>query len=165
MTTLYLAYGANLNREEMSWRCPRARPVQAVQLMGWQLEFARHATIQRNPRGLLAAAVWELTEDCERSLDSFEGWPSYYRKETITVAGQPTMVYVMNRDEPATPSSGYLRCLAQGYQDWGLDLDLLWQAYDRAESQQVYQDPAGNSWQWPNSHLTDAVQDDNYYTS
>jgi hypothetical protein len=91
---------------------------------------------------VLAAGIWSITDECEQSLDQFEGWPTYYRKETIQVTGRPVMVYRMNRVIPATPSAGYLKCLAQGYQDWGMDLDLLWQAYERAEDgeMEIYND-------------------------
>jgi gamma-glutamylcyclotransferase (GGCT)/AIG2-like uncharacterized protein YtfP len=130
---LYLAYGANLNREEMAWRCPQARPVQGVELPDWQLDFCQHATITPRPGARLAAGIWSITDACEHSLDQFEGWPTYYRKEIIEVTGLSVMVYRMNHVVPATPSAGYLKCLAQGYQDWGMDLDLLWQAYERAE--------------------------------
>lgn len=136
MTRFYLAYGANLNRAEMAFRCPAARPLYDVELQGWQLDFCRHATITQRPGARLAAAVWEITEACEVALDRFEGFPTYYRKETIMVADRSTMVYVMNDSVPQTPSAGYLKCLAQGYQDWDLDFDLLWQAYERAEDRE-----------------------------
>lgn len=136
MTKLYLAYGANLNREEMAFRCPAARPLYDVELMGWQLDFCQHATISKNPRGRLAAGVWEITRECELSLDRFEGFPTYYRKDTIMIANRPVMVYIMNNATPATPTAGYLKCLAQGYEDWGMDLDLLWRAYERAEERE-----------------------------
>ena len=137
MSKLYLAYGANLNREEMSWRCPRAVPLFNLELPDWQLEFCQHATIVRKPGGRLAAAVWQITEECEDALDRFEGYPVYYRKETVVVADRPAMVYIMNRTEPATPTAGYLKCLAQGYEDWDMDLDLLWRAYERAEEREL----------------------------
>lgn len=134
---LYLAYGANLNREEMAWRCPQAQPVQGVELEDWQLDFRRHATITPKSGARLVGGIWRITEECEQSLDRFEGWPTYYRKETLEVAGRTVMVYRMNHHLPATPSAGYLKCLAQGYQDWGFDLDLLWQAYERAEDEEM----------------------------
>jgi gamma-glutamylcyclotransferase (GGCT)/AIG2-like uncharacterized protein YtfP len=136
MTRFYLAYGANLNRAEMAFRCPAAVPVEAVELAGWQLEFCQHATIHQRPHGLLQAGVWAITDACEDRLDRFEGFPAYYRKQLITVLGEPTMVYLMNNAVPQTPTAGYLKCLAQGYEDWGLELDLLWQAYDRAEERE-----------------------------
>ena len=142
MTQFYLAYGANLNRAEMAFRCPAAVPVEAVELEGWQLEFCGHATVQQNEHGRLQAGVWAISDECEANLDRFEGWPVYYRKQVITVRDEPTMMYIMNNAVPQTPTAGYLKCLAQGYTDWGLDLDLLWQAYERAEQQEyaIYDD-------------------------
>ena len=139
MTQFYLAYGANLNRAEMAFRCPAAVPVEAVELEGWQLEFCGHATVQQNAHGRLQAGVWAISDECEANLDRFEGWPVYYRKQVITVRDEPTMMYIA---VPQTPTAGYLKCLAQGYTDWGLDLDLLWQAYERAEQQEyaIYDD-------------------------
>ena len=52
------------------------------------------------------------------------------------IANQPVMVYIMNNTTPALPTAGYLKCLAQGYADWGLELDLLWRAYERAEERE-----------------------------
>jgi gamma-glutamylcyclotransferase (GGCT)/AIG2-like uncharacterized protein YtfP len=150
MTRFYLAYGANLNRAEMAFRCPQAVPVESVELEGWQLEFCSHATVQQHAHGRLQAGVWAISDACESNLDRFEGWPVYYRKQVITVRDEPTMMYIMNHPLPQTPTAGYLKCLAQGYEDWGLDLDLLWQAYERAEQQEyaMYDDD-------PQAHAAD----------
>jgi len=102
----------------------------------------------------LAAGVWEITRECEQSLDRFEGFPTYYRKDTIMIANRPVMVYIMNNATPATPTAGYLKCMAQGYEDWGLELDLLWRAYERAEDQEyaLYDDdPRAHDRDWTDS--------------
>ena len=154
MTQFYLAYGANLNRSEMAFRCPQAVPVEAVELEGWQLEFCGHATVRQHAHGRLQAGVWAISDECEANLDRFEGWPVYYRKHVITVRGEPTMMYIMNNVVPQTPTAGYLKCLAQGYADWGLDLDLLWQAYERAEDHEyaIYDDdPRADYRDWTDS--------------
>ena len=154
MTQFYLAYGANLNRSEMAFRCPQAVPVEAVELEGWQLEFCGHATVRQHAHGRLQAGVWAISDECEANLDRFEGWPVYYRKHVITVRGEPTMMYIMNNVVPQTPTAGYLKCLAQGYADWGLDLDCLWQAYERAEDQEyaMYDDdPRAHDRDWEDS--------------
>ena len=154
MTQFYLAYGANLNRAEMAFRCPAAVPVEAVELTDWQLEFCGHASVQQHAQGRLQAGVWAISDECEANLDRFEGWPVYYRKHVITVRGEPTMMYIMNNVVPQTPTAGYLKCLAQGYADWGLDLDFLWQAYERAEHQEyaMYDDdPRADYRDWTDS--------------
>ena len=162
MTQFYLAYGANLNRAEMAFRCPQAVPVGSVELEDWQLEFCSHATVQQHAHGRLQAGIWAISDACETNLDRFEGWPVYYRKQVITVRGEPTMMYIMNHPLPQTPTAGYLKCLAQGYADWGLDLDLLWQAYERAEQQEyaMYDDyPRAPAQDW-----VDTAPDDVKYS-
>ena len=36
---LYVAYGSNLDKEQMKYRCPLARPVQSGYLDNWQLIY------------------------------------------------------------------------------------------------------------------------------
>lgn len=130
---LYFAYGANLNRDSMRWRCPRARPLRAVYLRDWQLAFSTHATIRPRTGAQVAGALWQITDQCEESLDRFEGYPTYYHKQYITIDGEEVMVYVMNSSGPQAPSAGYLATIAEGYDDWGLDQQWLWQAVKSTE--------------------------------
>lgn len=148
--TLYFAYGANLNRESMSWRCPQAQPLRAVYLRDWRLTFLTHATIEPSAGAQVPGALWLLTPECEHSLDQFEGYPTYYRKQYITIDGERAMVYVMNRRGTAEPSAGYVTTIAEGYTNWGLDPQWLWNAVK--STQEAVDDlywstasPAGNT--------------------
>lgn len=134
----YLAYGANLNLTEMSYRCPRAEPLRSVHLQGWQLEFCRHATIEQRPGARMQGALWLITEECEARLDRFEGFPTYYRKQTLTVFGRPTLVYLINDNRLSAPSASYYQTLEEGYRDWNLDTYYLEQAALRAEAPLLY---------------------------
>jgi gamma-glutamylcyclotransferase (GGCT)/AIG2-like uncharacterized protein YtfP len=127
---LYFAYGANLNIENMSYRCPDAVAVQPFYLQGWSLAFSGVATIRPDADGCVAGALWAISEDDERSLDTFEGFPSLYRKKTIQIDGMEVMIYVMNANYPSEPSTNYLMTIAQGYQDWALDISYLAEAVD-----------------------------------
>lgn len=122
MKKLYFAYGANLNTQGMQYRCPDAVKVKPFYLEDWRLSFSGVATIQPSRGDYVPGALWELTDKCEKSLDMFEGWPTLYRKEIIKSDGLEFMVYIMNNDPPHEPSSGYLMTIAEGYQDWGLDV-------------------------------------------
>jgi gamma-glutamylcyclotransferase len=133
LSRLYFAYGANLNRESMSWRCPRAQPLRAVYLRDWQLTFATHATIQPRIGAQVAGALWQITPECESSLDAFEGYPVYYDKQYIDIDGEEVMIYVMNSPRAQAPMAGYLATVAQGYSDWELDPESLWQAVKSTE--------------------------------
>jgi gamma-glutamylcyclotransferase (GGCT)/AIG2-like uncharacterized protein YtfP len=134
---LYFAYGANLNRESMSYRCPRARPIRALYLQDYCLEFATHATIRPESGAAVAGALWEITSACEHSLDQFEGYPVYYRKHWVQVAGEDIMFYAIPDARPSLPGAGYLTTIAEGYRDWNLDLEYLWHAV-RSTEENVY---------------------------
>lgn len=128
---LYFAYGANLSHDSMALRCPKARPFQSFYLRGWQLDFATHATIKPNPGRIVPGALWRITDDCEASLDTFEGWPTYYSKRYLAQDGYEFMVYIMNNPRFGTTYASYVDLIESGYEDWNLDKHLLWQAVDQ----------------------------------
>lgn len=120
--TLYFAYGANLNRDSMRLRCPAANPVSSYHLPDWRLTFSGVATIQPSPGNRVPGAIWAITDECEKSLDSFEGYPTLYRKEYLDIQGHKVMFYRMNQETPWEPSSSYVDTIARGYVDWNLSL-------------------------------------------
>lgn len=131
--TMYFAYGANLNLEDMQYRCPDARPVGALYLKDWRLVFSGVATIVPSPGNCVAGALWVLTEECEKSLDQFEGYPHLYTKQYLTQDGRDFMVYVMNKIYPSPPSITYYDTIKEGYRDWKLDQEYL----DRAVADSI----------------------------
>lgn len=127
---LYWAYGANLNHAGMQARCPRARPLGAFYRPGLALMFDGVATVRPGPQA--AGGLWSITEHCEASLDQFEGWPDFYRKQYFDLQGETVMYYVMNSSDLNPPGSGYLAVIRQGYHDFGLDTTLLDQAVEHS---------------------------------
>lgn len=125
---LYFAYGANLNLDGMAYRCPKAQPVRSFYLRGWELGFSGVATVRPKKGSQVPGALWKITKECEASLDMFEGWPNLYSKKTIKIGKDEIMFYVMNHDAPAEPQVGYLMTIAEGYEDWNLDLRDLWES-------------------------------------
>ena len=77
---LYLAYGSNLNKKQMSRRCPKAIPLEGVVIEDWKLVFRGVADIEPSKGSMLSAGLWRITEDCEKALDSYEGYPHLYDK-------------------------------------------------------------------------------------
>lgn len=136
--TLYFAYGANIDPVAMSWRCPAAEPVGAFELRDWQLEFYSHATIEPSPGHSVHGVLWNLTKECEQSLDAFEGFPSYYTKRTWTQDGYWFFFYEMTDYKQGLPSSGYIHGIANGYDQWRLPQDSLQQALDRTNDLRCY---------------------------
>jgi len=65
----YLAYGSNLNREQMGYRCPQARPVGVAELKDWRLLFrgsgtGNYLTIEPALGFSVPVAVWAVTQHC-----------------------------------------------------------------------------------------------------
>lgn len=112
--------------QSMLSRCPLAIPVRKFSLQDWRLDFGHHATIVHEPGSVCNGALWLITENCEKSLDAFEGYPSYYDKVYLEQDGLPFMAYEMvdvNRD--AVPMQSYIDLLREGYNNWELDHRLL----------------------------------------
>lgn len=143
----YIAYGSNLNLEQMARRCPTAETVKAVYLHNYRLMFrgggAAVATIEKHKGSKVPVLIWRLQPSDEHSLDIYEGYPHLYRKETlrITVDGRrvQAMVYIMNEaPHPyGTPSRSYFETIRHGYEESGFDdrilrravLDSVWEAH------------------------------------
>ena len=132
---LYIAYGSNLNLEQMADRCPTARVLGASGMEGWRLLFrgAREgavATVEPFNGGSVPVLVWEITPADEAALDRYEGWPFLYRKETVKVKldgkNVKGMVYIMNEGRPmGLPNCYYYSTILEGYKDAGFDVNVL----------------------------------------
>lgn len=135
---LYFAYGANLNKDSMKYRCPDAVEVMPFYLKDWRLSFSGVATILPSPGEQVPGALWAITEACEKSLDRFESYPTLYRKEQIQADGMEFMAYAMNHDEPWQPDINYLMTIAEGYENWSLPLEDLWSAVRTTQMETDY---------------------------
>lgn len=130
MAKMYVAYGSNLNLNQMSRRCPNAKVVGIGSLKNYQLTFRRVATIEPVDGAVTPVGVWEISPKDERNLDIYEGYPHLYRKETVEVEltdGRKVegMVYIMNSGKPGMPNAVYYHTIEEGYNDTGLDLKYL----------------------------------------
>lgn len=130
--TLYFAYGANISQEAMSWRCPQAEALGAFELRDWQLEFYSHATIEPTKNSSVHGVLWMLTDECERALDAFEGYPTYYTKRSWYQDGHWFFFYEMAGYKQGLPSEGYIRGIVEGYHQWKLPQKTLQQALERS---------------------------------
>ncbi len=126
---LYIAYGSNINLEQMAHRCPNSRVVGTAMIPDYELQFWNVATIVPKPGAEVPVLLWEIPQRDERNLDVYEGFPRLYRKENLefelngqTVTG---MVYVMNYGAISPPSAGYYECIRKGYLANGMDTKYL----------------------------------------
>lgn len=70
----YFAYGTNLDIEQMTARCPTARPLGPAQLRGWRLTFGPSGwpTIRREPMEVLHGLLWMVDQRAMQTLDEYE---------------------------------------------------------------------------------------------
>ena len=141
----YLAYGSNLNKEQMAHRCPDAKPVGSWNMIGFQLVFRRgFLTIEQKDGETVPCGVWEISDQDEKNLDRYEGFPRFYRKEHYLVevpdpeelTGKlvTALAYVMNDGFPTEmPTDHYFYTVMHGYRDFGLDTRPLIEAYERVK--------------------------------
>lgn len=147
MGKLYVAYGSNLNMEQMKGRCPGSVFLGTGVIENYELQFkgslhGAHATIAPKEGSTVPVGLWMIGRVDELKLDHYEGYRSkgycYYDKEQIPVkmAGGKTvtgMVYIMDRMKDfGIPSLSYYHTVRQGYQDCKLDLDILETALDHS---------------------------------
>lgn len=140
---LNIAYGSNLNLDQMAYRCPTAKVYGHGVLHGYRLLFKgvpgnAYATIEPSEKGAVPVVVWELEPQDEKALDRYEGYPSFYEKEDVAVeldTGDTitAMVYIMtnkidDRIHLNLPSQSYLRTVQEGYEMAGFDLSIIAEA-------------------------------------
>ena len=137
----YLAYGSNLSREQMAFRTPDAEIIGTAMLKGWRLLFRQFATIKKSAKYNTPVLVWKISENDEKRLDRYEGFPKFYVKKNLKVnvtglngndLGElKAMVYIMSaeavkmRTLHSTPSNQYYSILREGYKNFGFDTTIL----------------------------------------
>ena len=66
MKKYYIAYGSNLNVQQMKFRCPTARIVGTSVIKDYQLLYkgsktGSYLTIEKKKGGIVPVAIWEVT--------------------------------------------------------------------------------------------------------
>jgi hypothetical protein len=127
MTKLYIAYGSNMNRAQMARRCPKAKAVRAIIIDDARLVFRGVADLEYHQGASVPVVLWEITDECERALDRFEGVAQgIYEKKMIPLDnGEQALVYVICRPGIAPPQRDYYERIKQGYADFELDPEPL----------------------------------------
>lgn len=140
----YIAYGSNLNTEQMRFRCPQAEIIGTSEIKDYELLFkgsqtGYYLTIEKKKGGSVPVAVWATTAADEAALDRYEGFPTFYHKaemelpvksiRTGKVQNIKCYVYIMHEDRQlGSPSEFYVRTCLDGYRDFGFDEKILMRA-------------------------------------
>ena len=127
----YVAYGSNLNIEQMNYRCRDAKKIGSTILKDYKLVFDTHLTIEKEKGAETPVGIWEVSDNDIHYLDVYEGYPTYYKKKYLTLKlddkKYKALVYIMNRhnEVPEVPSYQYYLTCLQGYKDFNLDPKYL----------------------------------------
>lgn len=65
---LYIAYGSNINLEQMAHRCPSSRVVGTAMIPDYELQFRNVATIVPRPGAQVPVLLWEIPPRDEKIL-------------------------------------------------------------------------------------------------
>ena len=144
----YLAYGSNLNKEQMAHRCPGADPFGAAVIMDYELVFRRgYLTIEPKEGSSVPVGIWRITAENEKALDRYEGYPRFYRKEYFNIpfwmpnddgANEHCLAYIMQDGYSIdVPSDYYFYTVMKGYKDFGIDPAPLIAAYEKVKWPEV----------------------------
>jgi hypothetical protein len=143
MAKLYVAYGSNLNKQQMKGRCPDAKFVGTGVIENYELQFkgslyGAHATIAPKEGSSVPVGLWTIQSRDESRLDMYEGYRKtgyrYYDKEQVRVnmtngGSVIGMVYIMDQKmDFGQPTPGYYDTVREGYANCGLDETVLEQA-------------------------------------
>ena len=87
---IYIAYGSNINTEQMSHRCPDARVIGTSVVPDHKLVFRGHtegavATIEPEEGSSVPVLVWKISKRDEAHLDVYEGFPRLYVKKDYRI--------------------------------------------------------------------------------
>ena len=128
---IYIAYGSNMNTDQMAHRCPDAKLLGTGKLLGYRLSFYVHATVERSRTkgSYVPVAVWEITQADEERLDRYEGFPNYYTKEErpiqmIKGTRVKGIVYIMKLKRCGLPTGQYYHGILSAYHELGLHAEI-----------------------------------------
>ena len=123
----------------MRERCPQSNFIGTSLLEGWQLLFKGAATIREKEKSFVPVGLFEITQECENSLDVYEDFPNLYNKKLVEIEFNgrklKAMTYVMCADYGTGPPSGkYYNVIYEGYINCNLNSQYLEEAKEYAKN-------------------------------
>ncbi|MGL4790128.1 MAG: gamma-glutamylcyclotransferase family protein [Anaerotignaceae bacterium] len=132
---IYIAYGSNLNLKQMSLRCPTAKVIGKTEIKDYHMLFrgsktGAFATIEPCEGKNVPVLLWSVKASDEKALDRYEGYPTFYGKDFMTIAVDNkeinAFVYVMVEGQAlGVPSKRYINTIMEGYENAGFNMKIL----------------------------------------
>ena len=135
----YFAYGSNVNPEQMKERIGEFKEAVKATLIGFKLVFRGYsprwngapADIEPSRESVVYGVLYRISEDQLKELDSYEGFPNFYKHEMVEVlteAGRKiqAVTYVRTRKEPCSkPSKRYVETIIRGLRAHGYSEKII----------------------------------------
>ena len=136
MKNYYLAYGSNLNLENMKIRCPHSKPIGSTLLKDYRLVYKgsengySYLTLEECIDETTPLGIFEISNLDIESLYRYEGYPTLYSKQYITIKingrKEKALIYLMNPQfDYKIPSQGYINICKKGYNAFNFDTTIL----------------------------------------
>ena len=126
----YLAYGSNLNKKQMKHRCKDSICIGSSILENYKLKFNLYLTIEKEEKSIVPIGVYKISKEDEKALDRYEGYPTLYSKQYITIKingrKEKALIYLMNPQfDYKIPSQGYINICKKGDNAFNFDTTIL----------------------------------------
>lgn len=132
----YLAYGSNLNLNDMKYRCPSAEKIGTTIINGYRLVFKgtndgfAYLTIEKSEKDKIPVGIFLIDDEEIYKLDIYEGYPNLYYKSFFKIEYEKkeinALIYIMHNEfEYHIPSKTYMKKCREGYKDFNFDEFIL----------------------------------------
>jgi hypothetical protein len=133
---IFGAYGSFINKNQMRKMCRDAKLEGKGVIKGYKLTFRGiikgYANVEIANGRIVPVVLWSLTNECEKKLDKYIGYPGLYIKQNIKVLTKSgdvdALVYKMLDqycDCAVKPLKSYINNIIKGYKENELPLEFL----------------------------------------
>lgn len=113
----YFAYGSNMDLGRMKARCPSSYNLLGPGVLkGWKFFINSRgvANITQRKNSRVYGLLFEISESCLSSLDSYEGYPDTYDRQKLTILFENKKISAWtyidgNSTKLGKPKQGYLK--------------------------------------------------------
>ena len=83
-----------------------------------------YGNIMKKKGSKVPGAIWEITKEHEKILDSNEQFPNVYQKQYFYLSGRKIMYYIMNKYFFKNPPKSYIDTINKGYENCNIDFRI-----------------------------------------
>jgi len=122
----YLAYGSNMNCEQMRKRCPENIFIKKAYLKDYKFIYDDYSknwngavgNVVESKDNIVWGVVFEITEKDLKNLDKHEGYPEVYNRKQIDIYDNEgnvlsAIVYLREKQDEGKPSEAYENMVIQ----------------------------------------------------